>query len=132
MTFTVVLEESSAGAVVDGDSLRFVTPANFAGELVGQLIVRDPAGGEDSVQISLTVTPVNDTPEITASAYDDTVRVGDEPVVLALTGEDIDNEPASLLWFALVSSDSLSAIIEVIRVRHEEVHSRRSSSDMEA
>ena len=108
LTFSFVLDDSSAGAVVDGDSLRFVTPANFTGELTGRLIVRDPAGGEDSAEITLTVTPVNDAPEITASAFQDTITVGDEPVVLMLVGEDIDNDLTSLLWFALISSDSLS------------------------
>jgi hypothetical protein len=111
LTFDVVFDDSTAGAVVDGDSLRFVTPENYNGQVEGDLSVRDGAGGETSGPITLTVIPVNDSPEIVASSLPDTVILGTDPVVLSLEGSDVDDALDDLLWFALVDNDSVSAVL---------------------
>lgn len=109
LTFDVSFEDSSAGATQEGDSLRFVTVEHYNGQTTGTLTVRDAAGGEASTDISLIVIARNDPPEITRAAYPDTVVVGEDPVVLPLSGTDVDDVLADLLWFVLVSNDSLSA-----------------------
>jgi hypothetical protein len=72
LTFSVVMDDTSAGATAEGDSLRFNTAADFFGTLTGQLIVTDPAGGQDSREITLTVTALNDRPVMNVERY----RVG--------------------------------------------------------
>lgn len=112
LTFSVAMEDSMTTVEVVGDSLRFITPRDYTGKLTGQLIVRDPGGGEDTAPITLTVTPVNDAPEIDASAFIDTVTVGDQPLTIELTGSDVDDDSKTLFWFGLVTEDSLNARTE--------------------
>ena len=112
LAYLVTFTDTTAGAVVDGDSLRFSTPLDFNGQLDGELVVRDPAGGEATDQITLTVITDNDKPVIDPSAVPDTVLVGADPVVFELAGSDVDNETSELIWFALVSNDSLSADLD--------------------
>ena len=109
LVYVVAMDDSATTAFVDGDSLRFITPDDFAGAVSGLLTVTDPGGGEDAGQITLTVTPVNDAPDITDTSFPDTLTVGDEAVRLELVGRDVDDEPGTLLWFALVMGDSLHA-----------------------
>ena len=112
LTFSVVMSNTSAGAMIEGDSLRFSTAENFAGVLNGQLTVTDPAGGEDSRDIVLNVAALNDPPVIKTSTLADTVSVGGDPVVIELIGGDVDDDAESLLRFALEASDSLDAGVE--------------------
>ena len=107
----VTFSDASAGGTVDGDSLRFSTAMDFVGQLEGSLLVRDPAGGEASTAITLTTVAVNDEPVIYPASYPDTMAIGLEPVDVALVGTDVDDDPADLLWLALVGTDSLSADI---------------------
>jgi len=111
LVFRFVASDSTTSVTTDADSLRFHTPANFAGDVTGTLVVQDPAGSADSTAITLTVTAVNDSPEIDTSAYVDTVTVGAEPVVMTLVGSDVDDDASSLFWFALVAGDSLTAVV---------------------
>lgn len=109
VSLTGAFSDDLTTVAVDGDSLRFTTPDHFHGEVTGTVTVSDPSGGEDTADISLTVTPVNDKPQIDATSLADTIVVGIEPVVLTLAGSDVDNDPADLAWFTIVTGDSLTA-----------------------
>jgi len=112
LTFTVTMDDSTVGASVDGDSLRFETPKDLFGAFTGILMLTDPAGGSASAAITLNVLPKNAPPVIDRTTLPDTVLVGNEALLVDLIGGDIDDDLSVLRWFVTSLSDSLTAEVE--------------------
>ncbi len=71
LTITSASVASSAGTVsVVGNQLRFVGADGFSGEAVIAYSVSDGEGGTASSTATVTVTPVNDAPEVASSLAD--------------------------------------------------------------
>ena len=116
LTFVVTMDDSTVGASVDGDSLRFETPKDLFGAFAGMMMLTDPAGGSASAAITLNVLPKNDPPVIDRTTLPDTVLVGNEALLVDLVGGDVDDDLAQLRWFVTSLSDSLTAEVEGSRL----------------
>lgn len=116
LTFAVTMDDSTVGASVDGDSLRFETPKDLFGAFTGMIMLTDPAGGNASAAITLNVLPKNDPPVIDRTTLPDTLLVGNEAILVDLVGGDIDDDLVVLRWFVTSLSDSLTAEVEGSRL----------------
>ncbi|MAF12966.1 hypothetical protein CMK11_21150, partial [Candidatus Poribacteria bacterium] len=88
--------EAGGSVSVDLSVAHYIPPADFHGDDAFEFIVSDGDLESDSVTVSLTVTPVNDSP-VAASTDDATAE--DTSVVLTLTGSDLDGDVVTvLLW----------------------------------
>lgn len=116
LTFAVTMDDSTVGASVDGDSLRFETPKDLFGTFTGMMTLTDPAGGSASAAITLNVLPKNDPPVIDRTTLPDSVLVGNDALLVDLVGGDVDDDLEQLRWFATSLSDSLAAEVEGSRL----------------
>ncbi|MBZ6379516.1 hypothetical protein B5C34_07390 [Pacificimonas flava] len=90
-----VLSPNRGGTVsVEGDQIRFEPFANFNGQAEFSYTVVDAGGLTSEASVIVTVDPVNDLPEATPLTVE--IEAG-EPVTLTPTGEDIDDDPLTVV-----------------------------------
>jgi hypothetical protein len=89
----------------DATSCTYAPSANFNGTDSYTYTVSDEDGAEDTGEVVITVTPVNDVPSV--SANDDTAQYSD-PVLVTISAGDIDSTSLSIMTTALPAGLSLS------------------------
>jgi len=86
------------GAVVNnGDNVTYTPDANFNGTDGFTCTITDGNGGEDTATVTVTVSSVNDAPQVSASAVPSS---GEAPLAVQFTaaGSDVDEDALTYSW----------------------------------
>lgn len=101
LALTANTSESASIAIGDGSSstINYIAGANEHGSDSFVVTVRDENGGEDTITVNVTITPVNDAPIITeGTSTSVTLSEGNSPTAFALTLHASDADSDDITW----------------------------------
>lgn len=90
-TFQIVDQPANGSATINGASLSYMPPLNWSGKTALSYRAKDASGGWSNVAtVSITVSPVNDSPVVTALS----ITVNEDTAgAVTLQATDVDSEP---------------------------------------
>ncbi|HVS66481.1 MAG TPA: IPTL-CTERM sorting domain-containing protein [Thermoanaerobaculia bacterium] len=112
VTFSIVPGSGPSNGTLSGapPNLTYTPDPDFNGPDSFEFQVEDPSGGTDTATVSITVDPVQDPPTANAQS----VTTGEDvPVVITLTGSDLDGDSLTFAIGTGPVNGSLSAITPI-------------------